>query len=208
MEKYQSKKPKKKDYRVYHLEKNILSIISTYLLLQQKKNKPKEKKFIEVYIESQQISILIQQVNEEQETNLEERLEEQESLEEITLEEIALNDKNKIIEFPYNPEGHYTKNKYSRTKIYPINNNHGITDQSSGASVRYVSPSQLPSGPGWKALGMYDPSTHTIYIANNLPPHIESFVYHHEVAHAKGIRNESQADAYASSRVGYNIRAA
>lgn len=53
---------------------------------------------------------------------------------------------------------------------------------------------------------MYDPSTHTIYIADNLPYNIERFVYHHEVGHALGIRNEQQADNYAASKVGYNIR--
>lgn len=172
--------------------------------MQQKDKGSKEKGFIEIHLGSTKISILIQKACEVKAINLEEKLKEQEKSK-TTLEEIALNEKN-ITEFPYNPEDHYINDKYKITEIYPITNNQRDLDQSSGASVRYVSPSQLPSGYGWKALGMYDPSTHTIYIADNLPPDIERFVYHHEVAHAKGIRNESQADAYASSVVGYNIR--
>src|SRR3989344_2551284 len=78
------------------------------------------------------------------------------------------------------------------------------TDPASGAAVRYVSPYELPSGDGWKALGMYDPSTHTIYIANNLSESERRFVYHHAVARALGIHSEFQADAYAESRTGHS----
>ena len=82
----------------------------------------------------------------------------------------------------------------------------GITDSKSGAKVVYVSPSELPSSFKGKVLGIYIPSQHTIYIANNLSEYQRNFVYHHEVAHALGIKDEVQADNYAASRVGYHIR--
>lgn len=195
MEKYQNKKPRKKLYPIY-LDPFNLAKISSYL---QKQNR-KSNEVVNILIKSLSISISIQ-IQNNNPNSLEDRLQEEKKQEEVTLEE---NVKENIIEFPYQPEDSYIKNKYQRTEIYQFGNN--TTDNSSGAAVRYVSPSQLPSGPGWKALGMYDPSTHTIYIANNLSPEIERFVYHHEVAHAKGIRNEQQADSYASSIVGYNIR--
>ncbi len=188
MEEYQNKKPKKRSYQV---NLNAINLTITNYLLQQKK-----KGLIGIHLESRKIKILIKQET----NNLEERLEEQET-KEITLEQIALEEKN-IINFPQ--ELPYIKNRYQRSENYDSRSN--TIDPSSGASIIYVSPSQLPSGQGWKVLSMYDPSTHTIYIANNLSPQTERFVYHHEVAHANGIRNESQADAYASSIVGYNIR--
>ena len=76
----------------------------------------------------------------------------------------------------------------------------------SRARVIYVSPDELPSGIGWKVLGQYDSSNHTIYIANNLSPSTEEFVYYHEEAHSIGIYDEDQADNYAAAKVGYNLR--
>ena len=75
----------------------------------------------------------------------------------------------------------------------------------SKAQVIYVSPDELPSGVGWKVLGQYDPRTHTIYIANNLSPDIEDFVYYHEEAHSLGIKSERLADDYAASKVGFSL---
>ncbi|MDO8508836.1 MAG: DUF3810 family protein [Nanoarchaeota archaeon] len=75
-------------------------------------------------------------------------------------------------------------------------------DPKSGAKVIYVPQSSLPSN----VLGMYVPSSHTIYISRDLPEYKRQFVYHHEVAHALGIRNEVQADNYAASVVGYHLR--
>jgi len=74
------------------------------------------------------------------------------------------------------------------------------------ARVLYVDPKSLPVDPRTRTLGLYDPNNHTIYIANNLSPREENFVYHHEQAHAKGIYNEDMADQYAASIVGYNLR--
>lgn len=79
-------------------------------------------------------------------------------------------------------------------------------NEKSKARVIYVSPQELPSGIGWKVLGQYDPSTHTIYLADNLSPNAERFVYYHEEAHSLGIMSESQADDYAASKTGYNLR--
>jgi hypothetical protein len=93
---------------------------------------------------------------------------------------------------------------YLKLKNLSDSNNTNI-DPVSGARVKNVMPYELPSGQGWKALGMYDPSTHTIYIANNLSYREREFVYHHEVAHALGVSNEAQADNYAQSKVGYMI---
>ena len=91
--------------------------------------------------------------------------------------------------------------KYS--KFHSKNKN---INQKSKARVIYVSPQELPSGIGWKVLGQYDPLTHTIYMANNLSPNDERFVYYHEEAHSLGIMSESQADDYAASKTGYNLR--
>ena len=70
------------------------------------------------------------------------------------------------------------------------------------APIRYVSPSELPHGQKWRALGAYNPKEHRIYIANNLPPRIERFVKHHEIAHSKGIYDEHEADLYAARMTG------
>lgn len=79
-------------------------------------------------------------------------------------------------------------------------------NKESKAHVIYVSPNELPSGDGWKVLGQYDPNTHTIYVANNLSPDVERFVYYHEEAHSLGIMDERTADDYAASKVGYHLR--
>lgn len=78
-------------------------------------------------------------------------------------------------------------------------------DLESGARIRYVSPSELPSSKTGRVLGMYDQNTHTIYIANNLSYAVERFVYHHEVAPALGILDERQADYYAIRKLGYML---
>ena len=79
-------------------------------------------------------------------------------------------------------------------------------NEKSKAQVIYVSPNELPSGDGWKVLGQYDPNTHTIYVANNLSPDVEKFVYYHEEAHSLGVMDERAADDYAAAKTGYNLR--
>ena len=79
-------------------------------------------------------------------------------------------------------------------------------NKKSKAHVIYVSPDELPSGDGWKVLGQYDPNTHTIYVANNLSPDVEKFVYYHEEAHSLGVMDEKAADDYATAKTGYNLR--
>ena len=76
----------------------------------------------------------------------------------------------------------------------------------STADIRYLPPDWMPSGPGWRALGMYDPKNHTIYLANNLPPSQMRWVLAHEKAHARGIRDERIADMEADHEVGYTLR--
>lgn len=88
--------------------------------------------------------------------------------------------------------------RFSGSKI-----NH--TNVESGAKVVYVSPSQLPSSSDGRVLGQYHPLTHTIYIANNLSPKLEKFVYFHEQAHSVGIKSERLADKYAAEKSGYMI---
>ena len=79
-----------------------------------------------------------------------------------------------------------------------------VVDQKSGAEVRYVQSSHLPQIPGGKVLGMYNPSTNTIYIDDSLPAYIKEWVYYHEQYHALHGAGEQQADNYATSVVGYN----
>ncbi len=111
------------------------------------------------------------------------------------LENIVNNDKNELEEF-------IESTLIRSSKIY----SHKNINQKSKARVIYVSPQELPSGVEWKVLGQYDPSTHTIYLANNLSPNAERFVYYHEEAHSLGIMSESEADDYAASKTGYNLR--
>ena len=99
----------------------------------------------------------------------------------------------------YYPE--FLKNKEKLDSKESLNR-----DPKSGAAVIYVPQSSLPSTPNGKVLGMYVPSTHTIYISKDLLEYRRSFVYHHEVAHALGIEDEMQADNYAAGQVGYNLR--
>jgi hypothetical protein len=75
-------------------------------------------------------------------------------------------------------------------------------DYKSGAQKEYVSPSQLPEG----VLGMYDPTTHTIQIANNLSSYQTQFVEAHESGHALGYGDEMATDGFAGAQVGYNLR--
>jgi len=178
---------------------NLTSLVSSFNLKKEnheiKDLNYKDKSLIEIYIEKSEINIIIAH---------EELCNECKNKKENPLEEIVLKDKKENIVNPYRPQISYLKDPYEQKQIYSKQGSN--IDPISGATVHYVSPSQLPSGYGWKALGMYDPSTHTIYIADNLPYNIERFVYHHEVSHALGTRNEQQADNYASSKVGYNIR--
>ena len=100
---------------------------------------------------------------------------------------------------------HFIESTLIEQRIYFNRINKNINPKSK-AKVIYVSPQELPSGIGWKVLGQYDASTHTIYLANNLSPNTERFVYYHEEAHSLGIMSESQADDYAASKTGYNLR--
>ena len=67
----------------------------------------------------------------------------------------------------------------------------------------------LGGGNDWKILGMYDPSTDTVYVLRNLPSHIKTWVYAHERAHRRRhysgeSQNEVLVDQEATSSVGYN----
>jgi len=73
------------------------------------------------------------------------------------------------------------------------------------ARIFYVNPEKLPHSLYWRALGIYVPYLHSIFIANNLPPKIEKFVYYHEIAHSKGIMDEEEADKYATKKCGYYV---
>ena len=112
--------------------------------------------------------------------------------------ENIINNKNNEKE---NLEGLIDKALLKYSEFYFDNN----LNPKSKARVIYVSPEELPSGIGWKVLGQYNPSTHTIYIANNLSPNVEKFVYYHEEAHSIGIYDERLADNYAASKVGYDL---
>jgi len=80
-----------------------------------------------------------------------------------------------------------------------------LQEEETDAAVIFVPPNYLPHGRFWKALGVYVPYTHTIYIANNLPPRVKKFVYYHEVAHSLGIMDEREADMFATQKCGYFI---
>ena len=73
--------------------------------------------------------------------------------------------------------------------------------------ILYVSSQSLPFGFGWRVLGMYDPRTHTVYIADNLPSYVQNWVFHHEIGHSKGLGSERQANEYAFMQTGYYLSA-
>lgn len=110
--------------------------------------------------------------------------------------------KNVIINL-LNSFGNEIRDSYNRRK--PISSLERKC-QDNKPNIHYVSPSSLPNGYGWKALGLYDSSTHSIYIANNLSPEVENFVYWHEIAHSLGIVDEKRADDFAASKTGYRLR--
>ncbi len=133
---------------------------------------------------------LEEQINKERnyKSNLEEKLQE--------------NNEKYII--PSNYKNKHNKKLYNYLEyLISESTDHHINPQSK-ANVFYVNPSALPEN----VLGMYTPSTHTIYIANNLSKDVERFVYYHEEYHSIYGSGEDQADAYAAARVGYNLRQA
>jgi len=197
--KVKSKKKNSKNHTYYSNKKEIY-ILTKYPL----KNKDRELKG---YYEKNLESLL------EIEEQIEEELEELGVLRESVLE--------KLLHKPFSDEKYITPKDYRNNKIIYLNlhkpqeylrsNQQNIylnVNSKSGVSIFYVPPYTLPHGEGWRALGMYDPSTHSIYIANDLTSYEERFVYHHEIAHALGIRDENLADQYAASKVGYNLRQA
>jgi len=78
-------------------------------------------------------------------------------------------------------------------------------EQDTDAKIYYISPEKLPHSRNWRALGLYVPYMHTIFIADNLPPKIEKFVYYHEIAHSLGIMDEEEADRFAAKKCGYYV---
>lgn len=143
----------------------------------------------------------------------EEQIEEKtRNLEEIILRDTetrainsVLEEKSRDTKTAYDEYGRFSNiyrklEKYSSLLERVSSINH--IDPETGAQVFYVPSSYLPPD----VLGMYVPSAHTIYIANDLAEYERRFVYHHEIAHAKGIRDEGLADSYAAERVGYNLR--
>jgi|GEM_PF-3244680 len=80
-----------------------------------------------------------------------------------------------------------------------------LENQETDARVFHVPPNSLPHGRSWRALGIYVPYEHTIYISNGLPPRVEKFVYFHEVAHSLGIMDEKEADKFAAKKCGYYL---
>jgi hypothetical protein len=97
------------------------------------------------------------------------------------------------------------KDNYKSKKFEEIDKNYH--SGKGRADIIYVNPTELPNTAYSTVLGMYVPSTHTIYIANNLSPDVENFVYYHEIAHSYGIINERQADLYAEYKTGYSMAA-
>ena len=209
-----------------------------YLLIEEKsfsieKIKQREKSeddynIYSVYLQEYQISVILKYPEKEDEE--EERLENDEGQENQTnyknnLESILKQIKEKIEnqrDYKGNLEEklqeinnvkyiipNIYKNKQNK-KLYNYleylaseSTNHHVNLQSK-ANVFYVDSSALPEN----VLGMYVPSTHTIYIANNLSKDAERFVYFHEEYHSIYGAGEGEADNYAFQRTGYNLRQA
>ncbi|MDP2925102.1 MAG: hypothetical protein Q8N99_01895 [Nanoarchaeota archaeon] len=56
----------------------------------------------------------------------------------------------------------------------------------------------LPSGNGWRAIGLYDSSTHDIYLADDLSKEQAYHTTKHEIGHHKGM-DEFLAENYANA---------
>jgi len=181
------------DYQIVYSEKYNSILVVQY---DSQKEKPASKKDLES---------LVEKIEEKLSNNKESKI--------INLEDRVnkISNRNSISPKDYHPEENEENIiYYPNSKTYEKNSSKesigNTIDPKSGARIIYVPSSSLPSGPGYKVLGMYNPSNHTIYISKDLSEYQRSFVYHHEVAHALGIRNEIEADAYASRQVGYNLR--
>ncbi len=140
-------------------------------------------------------------LNENKENNNEEKI--------ISLESVVKNNERYIEKIKYkrlDKLDNYTEKIQDKITLNLVLNaiKSGI-DPITNAIIKAVPSSYLPSGNGWRILGMYDPYTHTIYISQDLSHHELVFVYAHEVAHAEGIRDEYVADLRAEQRTGYNL---
>ena len=76
-------------------------------------------------------------------------------------------------------------------------------DPETGARIVVVPPDYLPAGENWRAVGMYVPSTNTIYLAGDLEGRGLIYTCAHEIEHAKGEFNEYLTDLRATARLGY-----
>ncbi len=197
LEKIKTKKPNsyqikfnQKTYNSIYSEKYNIYILSRY---PKKDDEKYEEKIDENEEETDEKESPLESLIGQSEDETEEKLEsEKKDSKIISLENVLKQNRKNNYKNPLNSYLSYLNlRSYSSHK-----------EPQTGAKVFYVSPSYLPKN----VLGMYVPSNHAIYIANNLSEREKRFVYYHEIAHAKGIRNENQADAYATSIVGYNLR--
>ncbi len=179
----------KRDYNMYnlYLEEYEINMIVKY---NSETEKPNEK------------SGGLESILEEIKTKFEEKAEEQEKEKKTDLEEKLKKDDKYVLPRIYKNEKSRRFYEYidylsEKTTAHHIN-------QKSKAHVFYVDSSALPKN----VLGMYVPSMHSIYISNSLTPEEEKFVYYHEEYHSLHGAGEAQADNYAASIVGYDLRAA
>ena len=121
-----------------------------------------------------------------------------------SLEEILVNPQKEIKK----PKEEYILNSKDNKLIFPFRygspSSHHINKKSK-AFVFYVDPSALPQVEDGIVLGLYNHSTHSIYIANNLSKDEEEFVYYHEEYHSLHGKGEAQADQYAFERTGHSL---
>ena len=186
-------------YNIYQIQikKYNINILIKYQLRENQEEKREEA-------ESNLEDILKQVIKDFKEKSQAKNERKNEDIKIISLEEkLKERDNEKyILPNKYKPNKDNDLSNYFKYLVSQ-NTNHHI-NQKSGAHVFYVPSSYLPPN----VLGMYVPSTHTIYVANDLSEKDKEFVYFHEEYHSIHGAGEEEADNYAFQRTGYNLRAA
>jgi hypothetical protein len=183
---------------------------SEYPLFLVNNTKKKKSKYINIFLKKYNIHLLLptkeskdedeQKIEYPQQSNPEEesKSELESLLEETIQKELSSNQNLEYLIYGTKHESD-TKSIYTYSKNLQDHKNHPTpkiykseVDPVSGASIHYVSSSDLPGN----AVGMYVPSTNTIYVSLDQSPREIEVTKHHEIYHARHGSDETQAEAY------------
>ena len=122
-----------------------------------------------------------------------------------------------ILEIPASNENKYIiPNNYMENNLYPKPKKRKLSeiekileaidrgiDPETGARIIMVPQHYLPEGNGWQAIGLYNSSTHTIYVSQDMSKYNQIATCAHEIEHAKGEFNEYFTEEKAQARLKY-----